>query len=617
MRHLFICAIGPVQDFIATARRSRDLWYGSWMLSELSKAAARALAERYGRGSLVFPAPSTQAALLSASDLNVSNRIVAEVTDAPATVGRAVEEAVRKRLGELSDEALSRVRGEFDRDLAERQLADLVEYYWVGVEMAGTADYRKARELAEALLAARKATRDFPQFAGSSNPKSSLDGARESVIPEEGYPSGRDNPQQRARKVAHLYRAYGARRGERLSGIDLVKRLGMRGREQEPRFRSTSHMAAQPFLTMVNRVKGDGTGNRLISDIRSLLAAYDINAEDHDGSLLYESRLREWIAEGPELDDLRQKLEDCLSQYAGKARSGTYYALLLADGDSMGACIDAQPDAQSHRQLSEGLADFAVDVPQIVQNKHGGVLIYAGGDDILAYLPLHTVLQCAAELSTDFSKRMKAFTTAPGKSPTLSAGLVVVHHLDPLSEAFELARDAEKTAKSVPGKNALAITISRRSGVPRTISGHWSPLTERLTSMISFVRQEAIAKGVAYELQDLQRALGSDAEDLQEGLLLEAIRIVKRKRKSGTSKPVSDEVIEAFEKWLGSRDKSRGERVVDQERRVPTGEQAGEQQDGRVPVGNLAQELIVAALFADAADLAYGPLRQVKEASSS
>ena len=36
--YLVNIAIGPVQEFIASARRSRDMWFGSWLLSELSKA---------------------------------------------------------------------------------------------------------------------------------------------------------------------------------------------------------------------------------------------------------------------------------------------------------------------------------------------------------------------------------------------------------------------------------------------------------------------------------------------------------------------------------------------------------------------------------------------------
>src|SRR5690606_15822490 len=52
--HLLLVTLGPVQDFIAQARRTRDLWYGSHLLSELARAAARAIDE--GDARLVFPA---------------------------------------------------------------------------------------------------------------------------------------------------------------------------------------------------------------------------------------------------------------------------------------------------------------------------------------------------------------------------------------------------------------------------------------------------------------------------------------------------------------------------------------------------------------------------------
>ncbi len=41
--HLLAVTVGPVQDFIAAARRTRDLWFGSYLLSEISKAAAKAV----------------------------------------------------------------------------------------------------------------------------------------------------------------------------------------------------------------------------------------------------------------------------------------------------------------------------------------------------------------------------------------------------------------------------------------------------------------------------------------------------------------------------------------------------------------------------------------------
>ena len=36
--HLLAIALGPVQEFISAARRTRDLWFGSYLLSEISKA---------------------------------------------------------------------------------------------------------------------------------------------------------------------------------------------------------------------------------------------------------------------------------------------------------------------------------------------------------------------------------------------------------------------------------------------------------------------------------------------------------------------------------------------------------------------------------------------------
>ena len=62
MKYLVLIHIGPVQAFIASARRSRDLWFGSWVLSELSKAAAKEVLT-LGNGNLktlIFPYPKDE-----------------------------------------------------------------------------------------------------------------------------------------------------------------------------------------------------------------------------------------------------------------------------------------------------------------------------------------------------------------------------------------------------------------------------------------------------------------------------------------------------------------------------------------------------------------------------
>ena len=69
MSHLLVISVGPVQEFIAAARRTRDLWFGSRLLSEISRAVAKSVESQGGK--LIFPA--------SLDAENVANVILAEL----------------------------------------------------------------------------------------------------------------------------------------------------------------------------------------------------------------------------------------------------------------------------------------------------------------------------------------------------------------------------------------------------------------------------------------------------------------------------------------------------------------------------------------------------------
>ena len=572
MKHLMIFSIGPVQDFIATARRSRDLWYGSWMLSEVSKAAAKKIGELSPPGELIFPCPSKPNQLDSKSEFNAPNKIVAVIDGDPRAVVLEIRKEVDKRVGELWADARTHVKGKIDDQLAQKQIDDLLEFYWVSVPYnKDTIPYSSARDSAEALFAARKITRDFRQATGNSYPKSSLDGARESVIPKQEYPERKDTEDVKREKAENLYKHYHARPGEQLSGVDILKRLG--DPDNSPKFKSTSDVAALPFLEGMNQKMGVGKGSELISEIRTLLPQ---DFEEIDGTnegLVFESRFLEWADTQPSANELRKKFTEVLRKYASDAKPNPYYALLAADGDNMGLAIDAQTDPEKHRELSQVLSGFAAQVKEFVKTSNG-VLIYAGGDDVLAYMPLHKVLDFARQIEEDFKQKTINFKSKDGVSPTLSVGIAVTHHLEPLSDALELARKAEKEAKSVPGKNGLAIIVSKRSGADRTIKDKFAVLDERLQKLIHFSESDAISAGAAYELQDLHRTLsGMNIPTL--GLAKEALRIIGRKREAGSVKDIQSEIKKAFEVWLTP----------------PEGTQV-------IPLDELALEMIVANMFA-------------------
>lgn len=52
---LFTFGVGPVQAFIAQARKARDLWFSSFVLAELGLAAMIPVVERYGPDAIIYP----------------------------------------------------------------------------------------------------------------------------------------------------------------------------------------------------------------------------------------------------------------------------------------------------------------------------------------------------------------------------------------------------------------------------------------------------------------------------------------------------------------------------------------------------------------------------------
>ncbi len=559
MEYLFLVSIGPVQDFIASARRSRDLAFGSWLLSELSKAAANKIKAENELKSLIFPAPDPQDkdSLSPGNSLNVANKIVAVIDQSPQTMGEEVRKAIDARLATIKNWAYAGMQ-DYDEQVAKAQIDDLVEFSWVALPFDGT-NYAETRETLEALMAARKNTRDFSKVTWYSNrPKSSIDGQLESAIPNGKYPNRKDSEEVRTEKVKFLYKNYGAGPAERLSGVDLLKRKGS-FQSAASGFPSTSHMATIPFLQRLKAMNASQKAaiqkkwNEYIKEINNIpgshiekvptkyAAGADAIIGDCDGSLLFGERLVDMMDTGYNKESMAAKLkpaQEALQRFFDeiKVPPNPYYAILRADGDRMGKVIDnqAKQGEKQHQALSKALNKFAGSVRKIVEEKYQGALVYAGGDDVLALMPLHTVLQCAKELADNFRKELNEFKDDNGDSPTLSAGIVIVHHLYSLQDALRLAGDAEDRAKKVPGKDALAITISKRSGDDYTIADKWDNLYNHLEDLIDYCYNGAIPEGTAYELRDMALRLvvpdvHPDYMTVQEVILADADRILKRK----------------------------------------------------------------------------------------
>lgn len=476
--HLLIVTLGPVQEFIAQARRTRDLWYSSHLLSELSRAAARALDEPGVE--LVFPhLPSEELVACTAPlrkngqpPLNVANKLMARVRDLDETSVRAIVVRVRAAVLEHWRGLAAQVHHRWREMIAPKtdevwaeQIESFVEFHacWAPIK-----DYAQTLRKVEGELTARKALRDFSPWRKQRGgvPKSSLDGQRETILKEPN------------RRPAGLVKKLGISPGEQLDAVGLVKRGG--GAPEQ--FVPITNVALAAWLEAVARDQPDRLHDLArhcktlgLGSVQREIPCGKVFA--YDASVFLPSRWRSLFEESgtpaAELDRSGRHLRwgrAHVEPIVSRSREPyPYVACLVADGDNMGDILGQLKTPSEHQEFSRTLAQFPGKARRIVEQEHLGSLVYAGGDDVLAFVPLSEALSCADALRRCFS----VITNA-----TLSVGIGVGHLHESMGSLLDLGREAEKQAKATHlldgrARNALALIVEARGGKRRTWRAQW------------------------------------------------------------------------------------------------------------------------------------------------
>ncbi|MGH8500270.1 MAG: type III-B CRISPR-associated protein Cas10/Cmr2 [Methylococcales bacterium] len=154
----------------------------------------------------------------------------------------------------------------------------------------------------------------------------------------------------------------------------------------------------------------------------------------------------------------REELKSTLKALQHKTghSASPFYALLLMDGDGLGSMLHAHPE----KSISKSLATFTDQVGEIV-SQHNGVTVYAGGDDVLAMLPLPDAIAAACRLELCFRE---AFLMH-GIQASISAAIVYAYFKQPLQAMLSEARhQLDDVAKDGNGRASLAIAVLQGAG---------------------------------------------------------------------------------------------------------------------------------------------------------
>lgn len=488
-------AIGPVQGFVAQSRRTRDLWGSSFLLSFLSAHAMRGAQEAGGR--IVRPVVESDPLFrwVTGSREGVAPRIgslpnlfVLEVDGQVSSVAQAAIHALEIAWKQVCAAVWARfvehaqAAGDGTQETWDRQVRGLWEVMWTaGEATAGSALTRRKhwRTHRHADEPGDKCTvmHDFQELSGFVRAASRAQREQQDAF---------------WRRVRERTGPLDLREDERLCAVALVKRLFPRVAPQAlgwdvdtSHWPSTVYVAAVPWIQRASRVAPEQARAYAEAVVRHApsgalaerlpsFAGLD-HAEGGDFQRLDANYLHRAFVQDERLcplgedasPDVRAELVRLLRDLETTAPSGesalgsppTFYALLLADGDRLGGLVGSL----GAERVGAALSAFTASVPATVA-RHQGVTVYAGGDDVLAMLPVSSALACASALSEGYRA---AFEEGGTKAEaTLSAAVVLAHVRLPLGAVIGQAhRLLDDVAKEANGRDSLAVGLLKRGGL--------------------------------------------------------------------------------------------------------------------------------------------------------
>lgn len=488
--------IGPVQGFVAEARRTRDLWAGSFLLSWLAGQAMSAVVT--AGGSIVLPdiradplirAIRTRPGGFGPAVGSLPNRFKARVpADFDAAACRAAIDAAWRGLADrVWQRFVAQVvqNGCGTQAIWDRQVGGFWDTAWViGDDPGDRSD--------QAWLDRRKNWRTYrPPVEGGDH--CTLMGDWQELS---GFVRARERTAQDAFWTAIREQLTNpldldAQGRERLCAMALIKRLFLEVaeeavgwlpswyRQEVVRWPSTPRLAAAGWLGHAWRsaqAEAEVFVRVIEGTQRSRIEpplAKDNTLSRVAGQFLHRSSIE--TARPEELGDADRKrlldTWDALKQAAGRPPS-PFYALLLMDGDSVGKLLRAYPEAT----VAEALGAFTFNVEQESVSPRG-FLVYAGGDDVLALLPIEDALAAAIKLRCVYRT---AFKAAGIPDATTSAALVFAHFHVPLRQVLRQAhKQLENAAKDGNGRDSLAVCVFSQSGMLLQWVSAWSPQEAR------------------------------------------------------------------------------------------------------------------------------------------
>ncbi|MFO7885084.1 MAG: type III-B CRISPR-associated protein Cas10/Cmr2 [Desulfobacteraceae bacterium] len=621
-----VFSITPVQDYISNARKLRDFWTGSIILSWLAFEGIKWVCENLGPDHILYPSLIDQPLINEYLDIEkhisgissmnnirdiasfpnkflfllpfekseeITEKIKTHIKNQWVSLCSMCEDLVVKNTPRIKEEEKAHIH-----DMFERQCHDYFDFSWAASRLLTKDDLTEASKiLPEALYKNQEDVvkifnkiiegRHYDESGtgqlysvSHSLVQSSLAASKSVRTSTRGEETGEKCHQCREFEVLHC-RKYSndIKASEYKDNIeefwhDFKKKWN---RESDFKENTNEKLCA---LCMIKRILYRVFENSDYKD--HVLAKTFKNQKSYPSTTemsLYNYFLNHHIDSDHEKKETAQMLHDSDSDTLQGMETpeikDRYYAVLLMDGDKMGQLVNGStinstwqsilhpvirqklesPDflkvftenwkaifdhypqrlltPSIHAAISESLGDFSIYGVSSIVKKYKGKLIYAGGDDVCAVLPVNMAVDAAMEIRDYYNSYFnfiesiddhynstpvnEVFTPLPGKMSlclgkgekiSISAGILICHHKENLTAMIKQSHYLlDSIAKDKAGRNACAVELRKRSGGSRIFVSKWDDDTIDTWNIFRQTGQsisQDISKSVVYRLEQFR-----------------------------------------------------------------------------------------------------------------
>ncbi len=442
--YLFLLSISPVQEFITQARKTKDLYAGSRLLSDLIKVIITEL-KKTNDFELIFPNLESD---------SFPNRFVCKLKvkseEEIKKIGLEAEKVFKLHLNTIIENICKELYIPNPKANILNQFLEFFSINWCSVEIKS--DYLTAYRELEKLHAGIKNVRSFKQLgngAGEQGRKCSICGERNAYF----YKKGRRNSLYYISNNAVEINSLQLDDNEALCLVDLIKRFYD---SKHNSFPSTVEIAIHDQINSADK-------KLLNSKNISIQLLYKDESDKRDFS---------WSEGVANEQELRELINSVLERNNLKSNNlSRYYSTIIFDGDKMGNLLsganlkDPSKLEDFHKALTLTLSANAKKAKAIV-DAHGAS-VYAGGDDFLGFCPISKLFSILRQLDESFKSEVQAKIAHYLINPqevTISAGVVIAHFKTPLQSVLKMAREMESVAKNKADRNAVALAVNNHSG---------------------------------------------------------------------------------------------------------------------------------------------------------